>query len=113
MQLMVMHSKVIVCWRDLSQACRDEQCIRTASCAGVVSGKLISSGSRQSNAKVCWPGLVNDIACGQAFARLRVPAALRQADLLCLFTARLVLPPNQRVQSTPLRVERDRSYFES
>jgi hypothetical protein len=79
-RVMVMHSNVMVCWRDLRQICRDEQCIRMASCAGVVSGNLISSGSRHSNAKVCWPGLVNDIACGQAIGRLRVPGDLRQGD---------------------------------
>jgi len=42
MRLMVMLSNVIMCWRDLTQACRNEQCIRMASRAGVVSGKLIS-----------------------------------------------------------------------
>ncbi len=80
MRLMVVLSNVITCWRDLSQACRDKQCIRTASCAGVVSGNVVSSGSRQSNAKLCWPDLVNDIACGQAIGRLRVPSDLRQRD---------------------------------
>jgi hypothetical protein len=64
MQLMVMHSKVIVCWRDLSQACRDEQCIRMASRAGMVAGKLIWSCPMQSKAKQCWCGLVKRITCG-------------------------------------------------
>jgi hypothetical protein len=113
MQLMVMLSNGIVCWRDLTQARRDEQCIRMPWCADLVSGKVISSCPMQSNAKVCWRGWLKRNLCGQAFRRLGVPAALRQADLLCLLIAGLVLPPNQRVQSTPLRVERDRSYFES
>jgi hypothetical protein len=33
--------------------------------------------------------------------------------VLCLFIALSVLPPNRRVQLTPLRVERDRAYFEN
>jgi len=64
MQLMVMHAKVIVCWPDLSQACRDEQCIRMASRAGMVPGQLIWSCPMQSKAKLCRCGLVKRITCG-------------------------------------------------
>ena len=53
MQLMVMHSNVIVCWSDLRQPYHDQQRIRTPSCAGVVSGKLISSCPERSNVLVC------------------------------------------------------------
>ena len=113
MQLMVMLSNAIVCWRVLTQAPRDEQCIRMPWCADLVSGKLICSCPMQSNAKLCWRGLLKRNLCGQAFRRLGVPAALRHADLLCLLLDLSVQPPNQRVQSTPLRVERDRSDFES
>jgi len=77
MQLMVMHSNAFLCWRDLNQACRDEQRIRTPSRAGVISGKLIWSCPMPSNAKVCWRDLVTGIACGQASERDRVRSHLR------------------------------------
>src|SRR6266540_7408833 len=43
------------------------------------------------------------IACRQAFERLRVPGDLRQRTAACLLIALSVLPPNQRLQLTPLR----------
>jgi hypothetical protein len=67
MQLMVMHSNVIACWRNLRQACRNQQRIRPRSYAGVIAGKVICSCPMLSNANVCWPGLLKPIACGQAF----------------------------------------------
>jgi hypothetical protein len=45
MQLMVVLSNVIVCWRDLRHICRDQQCIQTASCAGVASGNRVTMSS--------------------------------------------------------------------
>jgi hypothetical protein len=53
------------------------------------------------------------IACGGAFERLRVPGDLRQRDRVVPQVARSVLPPNRRLQLTPLRGERDRGFFES
>jgi hypothetical protein len=74
MRLMVMHSNFIVCWRDLFQRCRDEQCIRMPSRAGVITGNLSSSCPMPSNVVVCWRGLLKGIICGQAFERDRVLA---------------------------------------
>jgi hypothetical protein len=72
--LMVMHSNVTVCWRDLFQPCRDEQRIRMPSCAGVISLNVITSCPMPPNAVVCWRGLVGGIICGQAFEGDRVLA---------------------------------------
>jgi hypothetical protein len=62
-ELMVMHSNVMVCWRDLKQPCRDEQRIQTPICAGVYSGNVVWSCPMHSNANVCWRGLLKLIAC--------------------------------------------------
>jgi hypothetical protein len=81
-QLMAMHSNDIVCWRDLTQLYRDEQRIRMPSRAGVISGNAYLSCPLLSNAIVCWRGLVNDIVCAEASEPDRVPADLRQRDLV-------------------------------
>jgi hypothetical protein len=94
-RLMVVHSNVMVCWRDLSQACRDEQRIRMRSCADLVSGNLIWSCPMHSNAKVCWRGLVKRIACEQASERQGVPGDLRQADCCMPVHRSIEQPPNQ------------------
>jgi hypothetical protein len=49
-ELMVMHSKVMVCWHDQKQPYRDEQRIRTPICAGVIKGNAIWSCPMHSNA---------------------------------------------------------------
>jgi len=56
MQLMVMHPKAFLCWRDLRQRDRDEQRIRMPSRASVISGNLILSGPMHSKALLCWRG---------------------------------------------------------
>jgi hypothetical protein len=80
MQLMVMHSNVIVCGGGLRQLCRNQKRIRTPICAGAISGKLISSCPMPSNVVVCWRGLLSAIACGQAFEWHHVPSDRRQRD---------------------------------
>jgi hypothetical protein len=103
MQLMVMLSDALACWRDFRQADRDERSIRMPWCAGVISGKLIASCLMLSNAIVCWRGLLKAIECGEASEAQRVPTVLRQADRVVPQVALSVLPPNRRVQLTPLR----------
>jgi hypothetical protein len=105
MQLMVMHSNALLCWPDLRQGRRNEQCIRMPSRAEVVSGKLISSCPMRSNALVCWRGLINDIACGQASERLSVPNDLRQADR--------VLPAHRSISlaAQPARPEKPLAWY--
>jgi hypothetical protein len=103
MRLMVMHSNVIVCWRVLRQPYRDEQRIRAPSCAEVISGDAILSCPMHSNANACWRGSSQTYRVPQAFERQRVPDDRRQRDRVLPQVARLVLPPNRRLQLTPLR----------
>ena len=102
-RLMLMHSNVIVCWRVLFRACRDQQRIRMRSCAGVYSLNVITSCPMHSNAIVCWRGLLKAIACSQASERQCVPRDLRQGNLVMPVDRSIEQPPNQRLQLTPLR----------
>ncbi len=77
---MVMHSNVIVCWRDPRQGCRDEKRIQLSWYAGVISGSHIASCPMHSNAVVCWRGSVTGIVCRQAYESDRVPGDLRRRD---------------------------------
>src|SRR6266540_4272533 len=83
MQLMVMLSNAKLCWRDLSQPHRDESSIRMPWCAGVI-WSITSSIEKHPSAWVC------QVISGKLI-------------LLCLLLALSVQPPNQGVQSTPLR----------
>jgi hypothetical protein len=56
-----------------------------------------------SNVMMCWSGPFNDIACGQASERRRVPSNLRQADLGMPAHRSIEQPPNRRLQLTALR----------
>jgi len=77
-----MHSNVIVCWRVLSQPCRDEQRIQTSIvCWRVLrQRRLIMPDAIERQGVLAWLGGADRVR--QASERQRVPRDFRQADLV-------------------------------
>jgi len=113
MQLMVMLSNAKLCWRGGGQPHRDERSIRMPWCAGVVSGKLISSCPMHSNLLVCWRDLVNQIEYREASERLGVPSDLRQADCVVLAHRCISAAAQPALAVDAASGERDRGFFET
>jgi len=98
-----MDSKLIACWPDLGQPWRDEQSIRMSRCADAVSDKVICSCPTHSNAIVCWRGLFKQSPADKHSSAYKCQVISGNVIVFCPLITVSVLPPNRRVQSTPLR----------
>jgi len=114
MHLMVMPSNVISCWRRLRQPRRSMTRLRLPSRAGVTLGKVICSCPMPSNLISCWRGLRQPCR-GLMRLQLRscAGASAGREILACPLIAVSVLPPNRRLQLTPLRGRKIRAILKS